>query len=321
MADRIPTELFEDILWYICGSPSDYLSTSKLQFSKRELGFCALVCRYWANNIREYLCKRLVLTSRQRALTYLSLAKATILNPNIGELVSELVLEYTFPPPYAPWIHLVVNCQTPRMFPNLENGPTLEMKCGLERISAASFPAPRTIHHYLPVTFPPRWSSLGKLVLSDLHFSRFEDLVSLVQSVVASDMVFCSSLSWDDDDTFDPNTAVTKVGNMRRSVEVPGHLRVRNCGDAWPFLWLLVTTLPPLGRPASLSPFTLHIADAQLLNLADVVRHVQDRCTCAICAMSYGNPRVREHEFVSSRACECFPEDFFKKHGTDLPST
>lgn len=181
-AALIPEELFEHILWHVCGKGK----VPPLQ-TKRLISACASVCRYWAFVVRRQLFGLITL----RNLSDVNRFREILDAPTISDLtpVSEIVysLTTTVDSRDPPWLHLAFLSVVPRL------------RRGLSFIVNALHCEGRTwrtLHPSLPRSIPVSTVPVNKLDLTGLQFpnghilSRLISSIPSVRQLVAVDITF-----------------------------------------------------------------------------------------------------------------------------------
>ena len=296
IAHRIPPELFERILLRL--EPHE-LQTSpswtmwvegegpKKQL-KRYLGQCSLVCRYWAKHSRRRIFENIALRTPEDAIQLLEFAKVTAAGMSIGMYTSSLDLHVTLASP--PWIHLVVNGIPSSVFPKMR-GFMLVISGGAFNSESSDDPkslqvAPRNCSYGLPRSLPPTKRPVS-LTLEDMHFNTFDDLVSFVDSLMATKPALRTGqtnfnrISWLDNSSLSPDATPRAFNGMRRRWrKLFPIVAASECTAAWPLLWLVVTTERPR-KTSNQSP--LFVDGAEVHRLAGLTQTIMDDCHCAVC--------------------------------------
>ena len=296
IAHRIPPELFERILLRL--EPHELQASRKWtawseeeetkKQLKRYLGQCSLVCQYWAKHSRSRIFENIILRTPEDAIRLLEFTKVTTAGMNIGMYVLGFDLHVTLGSP--PWVHLAVNAIPSFAFPKMR-GFMLVISGGAVNTEASDDPkslqvAPRNISYGLPRSLPPTKRPVS-LTLSDTRFNTFDDLVSFVDSLMATKPALRTGqttfnrISWLDSGSLSPDAVPRAFNGARRCWrKLFPTVSVSGCTAVWPFLWLVITTERP-GKTRNQSP--LYVDGAEVCRLAGLVQTVLDDCRCAAC--------------------------------------
>ena len=177
----IPQELFEHILWYIEIHKNSYGVSKRshefaqvLAASKRTIGSCALVSRYWAKVCRPRLFNNILLQTFEDlwgCIAVIDGSRSTEL-PAVSMYVHSIRCQPK--PGGRPWIHLV-QTQLRRRLPRFT---TID----LDLDDAYFYPGltTRTIQQGLPRAIPRMYACLKVLILRDIHFENGPECVQLL---------------------------------------------------------------------------------------------------------------------------------------------
>ena len=173
LATQIPEELFERILDYV-GRWRDH--DGVVRYSNKELGRCALVCKYWATNCQAKIFHTIKLRTHKDVWELLALLDSPL--TNIGGYIEALrgPLQEIMGTSTPPWMHLV-----PPLHPNLPLCRRLEVEL------AGPLPKKtrtlRSVHWRLPRALPTHSAQLQKLTLHGIEVAAFRDLVHLLDEL------------------------------------------------------------------------------------------------------------------------------------------
>lgn len=199
---EIPPELFERILYQLTGQPLSGDRRGQLDpitkrnqrwrwdsVDKRELGNCALVCKYWAAQCRPKLFYAVTLRSREDVFTLLAILDSP-LGPVTGPINLRLVQQY----PCVPWIHLL---------PPLHAMRRIYYDQCLSVTAAGPVPASsgsiRSIHTALPRSPPTFSQRINSLKLYSFHFRSFSNFVHSISELRHLEDLDCQEVTWSGD--------------------------------------------------------------------------------------------------------------------------
>ncbi|KIP03934.1 hypothetical protein PHLGIDRAFT_15538 [Phlebiopsis gigantea 11061_1 CR5-6] len=282
MADRIPPELFENILHHL---PGEVNARNPWRSRKRILGTCSLTCRYWAAYIRPFIFAKLALKSREDMSSFLAVmkgSKPTFFEVAISKYVKELYLLQTVPS--DPWIPLLLNFTPKTDLPNLTQINVLT-SCELSAESDMNTTSTRSIYYQdLPVALPAAhiWR-LSRHSITSIHFRTFKDALAVITSFDSA-RTDCVGITWAQPAALLPESPPASVRTAPRWAGGDKIIRVLGCAAVWPFVWALVTTRRVAG-PAACRP--LFVEGAQLPTVLRLVRCLADGCTCSRCAVAH----------------------------------
>ena len=193
---NVPEELFEHIVWYVEIHNVYGLSRRSVEFaqalvaSKRTLGSCALVSRYFAKLCRPRLFHSIILRSLADLRSFIALLDAAgppLRSPRT--FVHNLRLQPTAND--HPWLHLVHHDLRRRLPPNA----TIDLD-----LDAAFFrpdlPA-RSLRQGLPRTLPRVYVGLKVLILRDVHFKEGAECVRLLGELPLLAALRLERVTWD----------------------------------------------------------------------------------------------------------------------------
>ena len=190
-AEKVPPELFERILnhFEFRREHSFYYPSEEetlLFLSKRQLGQCALVCRYWARICQPMMFEELVLRSRQDALNFFVIASSP--HSKISQYVQSLDLEYTLPSP--PWTHLVSLKQS------LSSCYRISLVVSLDNLQQDLGNPTLNIHSLLPRQNPAFSARIDHLSLSDIKFPHLQSIFALAAAFPSLWTLTCKRVTW-----------------------------------------------------------------------------------------------------------------------------
>jgi hypothetical protein len=165
--------------------------------TKRELGACSLVCRFWARRCRYWIFTSISLRSKQDFDSFLSLIDSEIEVagiPALAECIQELEVSHTGPWE-VPWFHHMLHELRVRDIDIDPDSISLEVKEAYvqdgELATSLIKYAPRSLSTSLPRTIPRSLYSHGVLNLSDLRFRGVRELQRLID-----DQADLSTIAW-----------------------------------------------------------------------------------------------------------------------------
>ncbi|EKM57221.1 uncharacterized protein PHACADRAFT_254870 [Phanerochaete carnosa HHB-10118-sp] len=295
-AQRIPPELFKRIIDNLKPQELDGSTrlawtksrkTKKLrgQQQKHELGQCSLVCRYWAVHCRGPIFRNVEIRTLEDAHRLLEFAKTSTIGISIGSYISSITVRAAVPS--LPWIHLITNAIPHDAFPNLNSYTINVSEAPFSEAPELRPFAPRSVFYGLPRSLPATKRPLP-LSLRDLRFAAFADMISFIESFVASKprshsaSLYLDQITWADGNTLMPSETPAAFRGMRRRWRKHFKSIVsNNCTDAWPLVWLLVTAERPKPSLNRTPPF---VDGMEVRRLTALVQVIMDNCQCTICS-------------------------------------
>ena len=264
-----------------------------IKLTKRELGNCALTCRYWAKQCRELLFTELSLRTRGDPEALLSFIKE-MKDPslNISRFLRKLTLEYDFAE--EPWSHLIFMARN--ILVNVHDIHIVIRGTPASKDIVDASTSLRSIHHLLPRPLSPSLSTCTRLTIRDMKFRDFEQIAVAMQSVrrlfqkewpgpaprictvPAPVEYYLENLSWT---RYRPDIPALQW-TLGTQADCAATLWVENCAEPWLFLRTLVlsrTQGAPV--PASMPPRAACIDTQDMVILEEFVR----------CALSTGAVR------------------------------
>lgn len=283
MAQRVPPELFKDIILYLVS-----IDRPLSRKEKREIGQCSLVCRYWEQYCRSLMFENITLRSFDEAQHLLDVAPAAALGVRNGSYIRDIAADAQVPS--RAWIHLPLYMLAPKILP-YTRGWTLS----ISGAANASIPekdrhSPRSAFFGLPRSLPVTHGP-SHLKFTGLRFRTFSDLVSFVASFLPSafsdqQALFLELHSIDvaDRDALAPDVTPPPFrGAYRRWQKRIEKIQTSRM-PAWPLVWLMVTFSSAArrvgGRP-------LYIQEDEARRMASLVDIVISSCNCFFC---WGTP-------------------------------
>lgn len=288
---QIPPEVVQLVLNSMCGHYSPHLRPDEhLELSSRELGTCSLVCHWWARHARTKMFELLDLRSREDAVTFIEFLESPVLPEalNIAPRVRTLGLFQDIHT--RAWTHLITHSPVRHLLSNLDQGglqlylsneleaapATFNLK---ERLRSNN---PLSMYNDLPRTIPPRYPDIANVVLSDLVFDKFEDILSLI-SFVSCATITLYSLRWPEDKELSPSDAPAILEKRRK---LRANLYLHQCDAVWPFIWATTITATPNPPRALYKYRSIYLTSSELSKVAALVKCVFDDCRCIVCAES-----------------------------------
>lgn len=184
-ASDLPEELFERILDFI--EFRDIYHEDIVQMSKKDIGSCALVCRYWAHRCRPRIFKELTLRCRKDVQELCKLLDEP--NTKILTYISDIILHHQGTG--EPWVHLVPILLRPRLS---DNFAWLVLKVDSPASEGHAFKSP---FEGLPGNTIPRSLALfTSLTLTNLKLRAFRDLYQLVGQLPPLRELSCTNITW-----------------------------------------------------------------------------------------------------------------------------
>lgn len=179
-AQDLPEELIARIAQLLSGQrpqtwDRDRHACPPLKLSKRQLGSCALTCRFWAKILRPEIFRRLVLRTAEDGRLFREFIESPA-SPDldIAQLVGYIRIECDLS--QQPWVHMV-----------FMSGSKLvsidEIHLSVSYPSGASPPPIRSIHHALPRTLPLWPPHVQTLHLHGLSFADFSSINRFIRSI------------------------------------------------------------------------------------------------------------------------------------------
>lgn len=281
MADRIPPELFERIIWNLTAGYSklmDRLESTptwgqEVSSIKHQLRLYALTCKYWANTIRPYMFARLTLRSKSDALFFIELLKETYTyTTNIQEHLTRLHLCAMLLTTEAPWIHLVLThvCQ-------LQKRDKVHIFLDITGPSAGHL-SHRSVLQDLPKPLPPKcmWR-IDTVTLENLRFDRFEDILPFL-ACLRMNYIVLKSVSWSsaapERATVLPWTYPSAARNKIWYNKARRAVHLNDCTSVAPLLCFFTTTLPMVVSHSDSA--AVHIGVRELLRLSGLLKVIVD---------------------------------------------
>ena len=240
----------------------------ELEWSSHELSSYAMVCRHWANVVQPRLFQRVTVNSHREITQLLNIHRTSLTklaqHGTLLELMDKLGNE--------PFAHLATDVRPDAHLKHLLviSGP-LPPNCG------SRF---RSIHALLPRSLPPsRVLRLSRLVMQDIHFRFFTDLIQLVWELPVLTFLQGTRLTWESE-SVRPGALLAWVAARRSKLRSSG-ASMEACTPHQHCLTLLLTGVLNFHRP-----------------LGDLVRHIDEQLA-----------GVREFQIVfnfsaSSNICE-----------------
>lgn len=263
----LPSELLSRILNFVCEATEvERGRTGTL--TKRELGRCSLVCHHWAMMCRPYIFNHLTIRSREDTQAFLSLVRGSeerrdsvfhyIDHVTLEEDVGVLKLQ-------PPWAYLLFLSEIPPV------SVALKMK-------AASPDATFTFFTVLPRTIPSTVMRYRNVDLEGCRCESFADLAmffgALNTFMLAS--ATCRNVTWADSSVLEPFFPPPPINKVSRGIPYKGEILVKQCADAWPFVWLFFTT--HRGHRTWKRHRVHYIDPQELTKLCNLVRFVTQTC-------------------------------------------
>jgi hypothetical protein len=236
MATRFPSELLENILRWLDASV-DYIE-DQMWLTKRELGSCSLVCRYWTGKLQPRIFLRLRLQNKEDALALVRFIKAETGELNVRQYIRALTIEQAASS--RTWAHLVTLALEAHPCPyGYNTSVVLEIQGNHEESNSQATYRCRTIFSDLPGLLPSSCTRINYIKIVDVRFRNVHHMLSYLRSSPPTcETIECCDLTLEDGWDFTPSDVAL---NIRRSS--PGRLwgvSVRNCHLRWPFLLLLL---------------------------------------------------------------------------------
>lgn len=201
---RIPPELFDIIIDSFTEWPT-FNPGLGVRMTKRELGACSLVCRYWARRCRYWIFATLSVRSREDfndLLHLIDTAHEMDDIPPLTECIQDLQVQHAGPWT-MPWFHRILKELTARGLELEPENISLEVKEAYvpevhhSEDQTSSHYAPRSLSTSLPRTIPRSMFSHAMLALSDLRFRRVKDLLRLIDDQADLQQIAWTRLSFD----------------------------------------------------------------------------------------------------------------------------
>ncbi|GJE96663.1 hypothetical protein PsYK624_128640 [Phanerochaete sordida] len=286
-ARRVPPELFKRIMASLVADVYAVESSRK-----RQIGQCALVCRYWAECCRPTIFSRLSLQCAFDVHRFLEFSAVTTLGYNISDFVEIIYLNLTLPT--SPWIHLFLHTAPHAIFssrglrkwepvPNIRVQVSPSIPDGTPIVKQH---APRSLFHGLPRTPPVSIKSdfPSTAHVSNLHFSAPADLLSFVASWgswLPSTLLILQNVTWEiKEEAQPPEAPQWQVGRRSPTLHIPC-LDANNCTAVWPLIWLHISTRRLPAHVALRGPVYLRSESAH--HTAALVKLLFDDCHCYLC--------------------------------------
>ncbi|KAI0083218.1 hypothetical protein BDY19DRAFT_744018 [Irpex rosettiformis] len=239
---RIPPELFDTILFYLClDSDPDY--TKGQEFLRRAIMLCSLVCLRWANLCREALFrdKELFIDSSEKERTLVKYATqgCPSLVP-IHKLIESISVEqgYDVRHSFCDRVYMFKAKFGVRLSSLTLDGPVPEgfPPCKLD-----------TPHWGLPpsVITPPSLLSYDKIYVLNVHLPSFRHVVKYVRHFAQAGRIVFDDLTWDTNGQ-EPQLPSYRRGSRKvenKNLEVSAE----DCTDNF-LLCLLVAAIHPCWR-------------------------------------------------------------------------
>lgn len=244
-AADIPPELFESILSFLdengnTGKLSNGRFLNYVSITKQDLGSISLVCRHWATICRMKIFKRITLRSREDVYQLLSFL--TTPASSLGRFVGTFRAENPHKPQNErsePWLHLI-----PTLFPAViaqrkypDRHRTYDYQGYVHvTVDMTGTPQPvngpmRSMHNLLPRAYPDFSAGVWHLVLTDIHFRAFNDLIHIVGEMRDLTHLACTRVTWDQ-----PPTLMLPL--RRLLLTSLFDVEMSECTHNWAALWL-----------------------------------------------------------------------------------
>lgn len=263
----LPSELLSRILNFVCEATEvERGRTGTL--TKRELGRCSLVCHHWATMCRPYIFRRLTIRSREDTQAFLALVRGSEdKRDSVFHYVDHVVLEEDIGVQnrQPPWAYLLFLSEIPPILVTL-------------KIKAASPNATFTVSSVLPKTIPSTVMRCRDVEVEDCRCESFADIAMFLGALntfmLAS--ATCRNVTWEDSSGLEPFLPPPPVNKASRGIPYKGQILVKQCADAWPFVWLFFTTHR---GSRTWKRHRVHYIDPQeLTKLCNLVRFVTQTC-------------------------------------------
>lgn len=179
-AQDLPEELIARIVQLLSGERPDtwdrYSHASPpLKLSKRQLGRCALTCRFWATILRPEIFRKLVLRTAEDGRVFRAFIESPVdAKLAIAPLVGYIRIECDLGE--QPWVHLVFMAGAKLV--NID-----EIHLSVTHSSGTSLPPIRSIHHSLPRALPVWLPRVQTLYLHGLSFADFSSISRFIRSI------------------------------------------------------------------------------------------------------------------------------------------
>lgn len=160
-AADLPEEFFERIIDFLADGGTRDDDEHLIEVTKRELGLCSLVNRWWAAAFRPRIFEEITLRSVDDVHTLSSFLQSP------GSVVGSYV-DYLNLHPSAigvPWVHLVHTI----VWQRLDRRPVVSLHMDHRDEKASSKPL-TSVHQLLPRALPPSFSRFTNLEISNHHF-------------------------------------------------------------------------------------------------------------------------------------------------------
>lgn len=231
LASRVPEELFERILRH-----TTLFDGYILRYSKKELGQCALVCKYWAQKCQASIFAWVKLRNAGDVRGLLAILDRP--GTSVAHYVKKLVIEDQFidkPLTPTPWLHLVSLLQPKLPFCRVSRlmlwGPLPE---GTRTL--------RTIHFSLPRTVPTYNTRLHSLhLLTAINLICFSDLVHFLDELRDLRKLRCWQVTWS------RGPSLTRLRSIRLRSAYLEQVKLEDCPMDEYTLWLLSVYRAPPG--------------------------------------------------------------------------
>ncbi len=219
--EDVPPELFEYVLDFI-DNTADIFGNSSVVMDKRDVGKCALTCRYWAQRCQPRIFDQITLRSREDVYELASFLDSPL--SSVASYICRLKLEHKGSVLATPWVHLVPTLLLPKLSLVNHNPISLHLE---NPVYPGSI---RSIHGLLPSSCPAFSASIKHVTLKDIAFRSFNHLAHLVGELPVLFELHGVNLTWP------TSEAVT---TLRTSTSL-AQVSMSGCTNNWSVI-LLVT--------------------------------------------------------------------------------
>ena len=212
LALLFPSEIMAEIVFELAYS----------ELSKKQLGTCSRVCRYWAQVCRPSLFRKLVLRNAADLdhLLFL-LTISPLVAPSLAQCLDEVAVVHPGPRG-LPWIHRL---------PRIRQHTTRVLTLHLEVQQLEIWGTAHLLSTSLPLTLPRSTFPFSSLRIADVRLKKVKDLVRAVRDLPELSTLHCSNVTFEDESLVDERAVRTRRRNFKPTHPGPVLAVVQDCTD------------------------------------------------------------------------------------------
>lgn len=194
-ATKIPPELFEDILWYVCRRDQD-AEWVVVGDDRRNVSSCGRVCRHWALPCRLKLFGKVTLRSAEDAQELKAMLDSDPPSPTMPPLCNIIrAVQIDARNDARPWLHLVRLTIIPRL---RESSAEIVLAVDGSHSGESRVIGNNQTDFYglVPRSLPSMAPVLTSLCLTSVHFTNRAELCLLLGSYPMLKLIGLCELTW-----------------------------------------------------------------------------------------------------------------------------